>query len=114
MRRTVIAIAVLLALAVLVLAGMLVGFELANDRWVSDMNRLGTALQRLDRDIKAGRVSPGDGEYFRKLSGLPLERFDDKSVTYYVGPLARYSATIEFDQSCVKGFSVRAPGAPAR
>jgi hypothetical protein len=107
MRRLLITFALLFLAAVVAVAGMLGGIERANDRWVSDMNRLGTAMKRLDHDIKAGRTSALDADYFLKLSDLPLERFDDTSVTYYAGPFARYSATIEFDGSGVKGVSFR-------
>jgi hypothetical protein len=107
MRRILITFVLLIAAAIIAVGGVLGGVELANGRWTSDMNRLGSAMRRLDRDVKAVSTPARDADYFLKLSDLPLERFDDKSVTYYAGPYARYSATIEFDESGVKGLSIR-------
>ena len=108
MRRTLITFALLIAAAGLAVGGFFVGEHSADRRWVGDMNRLGQAMRRLDRDIKArGGGVVHDSDYFLKLSDLPLEGFGDQTVTYYVGPAARHSATIEFDETGVKGVSVR-------
>jgi hypothetical protein len=107
MRRILITFILLIATALVVVGGVLGGVEWADARWTSDMERLGSAMRRLDQDIKAGGAASRDADYFLKLSDLPLERFDDKSVTYYAGPYARHSVTIEFDESGVKGLSVR-------
>ena len=105
-RRVLITFVSLIAAAIIAVVGIYVGVEWADARWTSDMQRLGSAMQRLDQDIKQGST-PRDADYVLKLSELPLERFDSKSVTYYAGPYARHSATIEFDESGVKGLSVR-------
>jgi len=105
-RRILITFVLPIAAVIIVVGGVFVGVEWADARWISDMQRLGSAMQRLDQDLKAGSTTR-DADYFLKLSDLPLERFDAKSVTYYAGPYARHSATIEFDESGVKGLSVR-------
>ena len=108
LRRTLIALVLLIGAAALAVSGFVAGVKSTDDRWVDDMNRLGRAIRRLDQDLKpGGSTAARDADYFLKLSDLPLETFDGKSVTYYVGPLARRSATIEFDEAGVKGVSVR-------
>ena len=106
MRRLVPILGFLILAAFVAVVGVVVGIEVANAKWTRDINRLGGAVQRLDNDIKAGRASPQDSGYLVKLCELPLEGFDEKSVTYYAGPYARYSATIEFDESGVKRLRV--------
>ena len=106
MRWVLIILALLIAAAVGVAGGLLLGSRHAEDAWIRDMNRLGQAMQRLDDDIKGHSTTPRNAAYFAKLSDLPLERFDDHSVTYYCGPVGRSSATIRFDESGVKRVDV--------
>lgn len=107
MRRMPIIVASLVAALIIAAAGVVCGHQLASDRWITDLNHLGQAMQRLDRDIQSGSPTPRDSHYFMTLSHLPLERFDDKSVTFYVGPAAKHSATIEYDSTGTRGLSVR-------
>ena len=107
-RRVLVTLVLLVVVAAVVAAGgFWAGVEWADRRWVGDMNRVGLAMQRLDQDIKGGGGPPRDADYFLKLTDLTLETFDRRSVTYYVGPVARHSARIEFDDSGVKGLSIR-------
>ncbi len=106
MRRILITFVLLIVAAVVAAGGGLVGIVFADNRWATDLNRLGRAVKRLDHDIKADSASTRDADYFVQLSDLPLERFDDKSVTYYAGPFASSSVTIQFDGSGVRGVSV--------
>lgn len=106
MRGPLITLAVLIVGVIAVGGGAFCGIVSADARWKSDMNRLDAAMRRLDEDIKSGRGPAPNGDYFLELSDLPLERVDDKSATYYVGPFAKHSATIEFDNSGVKGLRI--------
>jgi hypothetical protein len=106
MRRYLLILGLLILIAAVAVVGVVGGIKLANAKWTGDIDRLGVAMKRLDADIKAGHASTQDSDYLVKLCELPLERFDEKSVTYYAGPGARYSATIEFDESGIRGLSI--------
>jgi hypothetical protein len=102
------AFVVLICLVIGAAVGFFLGRESADAEWTRSLRQVSETMRTLDGDIKAGRGSPRGAEYFLKLSPL-LERFDGTSVTYYAGPYARHSVTIEFDESGVRGLSIDQP-----